>query len=147
MNLIAQAQTVIPSPTARPRVEGGSVSFYDLNDAIFNEGGERCNGVFQSIWCRITTIIDYRKFLTPGSLISTAFPYLFAIAGLILFVMIVWGGLEIMMGAASAKSADSGKQRITSAIIGFFILFSVFWIGQIVQIIFGLNIGLGGWGN
>lgn len=143
MNVLAQA-----SGSAAPsRISGGDVSFYALNDAIFNEGGEQCTGFFQSLGCILNGLTDYGRFITPGSFISTAFPYLFAIAGLILFVMIVWGGLEIMLGASNPKSAESGKQRITSAIIGFFLLFSVFWIGQIVQIIFGLNIGLGGWGN
>jgi hypothetical protein len=100
--------------------------------------------LFQSIGCRIDGYTEYGRFLTPGGIISTAMPYLFGLAGTILFVMIVWGGIEIMMGASSAKSAESGKNKITSAIIGFILLFASFWIGQIIQIIFGINIGLGG---
>lgn len=75
----------------------------------------------------------------PGNLITEAWPYLFAIAGLILFGMLLWGSMEVMFGAATPKSAESGKKRITNAIIGFVLLFCVFWIGQIIQQIFGLN--------
>lgn len=130
--------------TGVDRVDVGDVSFWELNQAIFNEGGDQCNGFFQAIVCNIQTGQEFGRFLTPGSIISTAMPYLFGIAGTILFVMIVMGGIEIMMGAGNPKSAENGKNRITSAIIGFALLFSAFWIGQIVQIIFGINIGLGG---
>lgn len=126
------------------RVNVGDVSFYELNQNIFNEGGENCVGFFQSIACRIGSGQEFGRFLTPGSVITTAMPYLFGIAGTILFVMIVFGGIEIMMGASNPKSAENGRNRITSAIIGFALLFGAFWIGQIVQIIFGINIGLGG---
>ena len=135
---------LIAQNTGVDRVEVGDVSFWELNRAIFNEGGENCQGLFQGLWCQFQADVESRRFLTPGSIITTAMPYLFAIAGTILFVMIVMGGIEIMMGAGNPKSAENGKNRITAAIIGFFILFCSFWIGQIVQIIFGINIGLGG---
>jgi len=53
--------------------------------------------------------------------------------------MIIWGGFEMMMGATNKKSLDSGKQRVTAAIVGFIILFSVYWIAQIVEMMFGVN--------
>lgn len=79
---------------------------------------------------------------TPAGILSAAMPYLFSIAGLILFVMIVWGAFEIMTGATDPKSADSGKKRITAAVTGFLLLFLSYWIGQIIQYVFGLNFGL-----
>ncbi len=77
---------------------------------------------------------------TPGGIVSRLLVFSFPMAGLILFTMIVWGGGEILAGAASKKSVDAGKQRITAAIVGFLLLFSSYWIIQIVEIIFGVVI-------
>ncbi|HYD34909.1 MAG TPA: hypothetical protein VD999_02480 [Vitreimonas sp.] len=77
---------------------------------------------------------------TPGGFISRFLLFAFPIAGLILFVMIVWGGFEMLSGAASKKSIDSGRQRITAAILGFMMLFCAYWIMQIVEIILGVTI-------
>jgi hypothetical protein len=78
--------------------------------------------------------------LTPGGIISRILDFAFPIAGLILFVMIVWGGFEMLMGAADKKSVDAGRQRITAAIIGFFLLFVSFWIIRVVETVLGIKI-------
>lgn len=80
------------------------------------------------------------QFDTPGGFLSAALPYLFSLAGLILFIMILWGGFEMLYGAADTKAQEAGKQRITAALIGFTLLFVSYWIAQIVGYIFGVNI-------
>jgi len=107
------------------------VSFWDLNKSIWGIN----NDVSQAAY--------YDKFRSPGALVSWAFPYLFSFAGLILFVMLIWGAMEIFLAAGNSKLADSGKKRITAAFIGFLLLFASFWIGQIIQAIFGIDFGLG----
>lgn len=87
--------------------------------------------------------LNVGKFSTPAGFMNELLPYLFSLAGIILFIMIVWGGFEMILGANDTKSFDSGKQRATSALIGFTLLFCTYWIAQIVQYIFGVNI-LGG---
>jgi len=77
---------------------------------------------------------------TPGGIISRALSFAFPIAGMILFVMIVVGGLEILGGAANSKSLQSGQQRVTMAILGFMVLFASYWITQILELIFGIAI-------
>lgn len=77
---------------------------------------------------------------TPGGIISRALSFAFPIAGMILFVMIVVGGLEILAGATNSKSLQSGQQRVTMAILGFMVLFASYWITQILEIIFGIAI-------
>lgn len=116
----------VSGPGGQP---GGGVDIGSLNDSISDQWN---TGVGD----------NYYDLGTPGGFISAVFPYLFGIAGLILFVMLVWGSIEIFFGAADTKSADQGKKRITTAIIGFFLLFSVFWIAQIISTIFGIQIGL-----
>ncbi len=75
-----------------------------------------------------------------AAIINRALTFIFPLAGLILFVMIVWGGFEMLMGATSQKSLDAGKQRVVAALIGFFLLFSSYWITQIVEQITGVDI-------
>lgn len=77
---------------------------------------------------------------TPEGVINRTLTFLFPIAGMALFVMLVAGGVEMMFGAAGKKSIDSGKQRVTAAIVGFILLFSAYWITQIVEVVFGIDI-------
>lgn len=77
---------------------------------------------------------------TPGAIVSKVLKYALPLAGMILFLMLVWGGFEILAGSATKKSMDAGKQRITAAIVGFILLFVSFWIMQILEIMFGISI-------
>lgn len=78
---------------------------------------------------------------TPGGIISRALKFfVFPIAGLILFIVLILGGFQMLVGANNSKSLEEGKQRIASAIIGFIILFAAYWIMQLLEIIFGIRI-------
>jgi hypothetical protein len=77
--------------------------------------------------------------LTIGSFVSAALPYLYTFGGIIFFGMIVWGGFEMLAGANEPKSQEQGKQRITAAAIGFLLLFTSYWIAQLLQIVFGVT--------
>jgi hypothetical protein len=77
---------------------------------------------------------------TPGGIISRALEFIFPIAGLALFIMIVAGGLQILAGASNSKALQEGQKRVTMAIVGFLILFASYWIAQILEIIFGVTI-------
>jgi len=78
---------------------------------------------------------------TPGGIVSRFLGvFAFPIAGLILFVMLIWGGVEMMAGSATSKSVDAGKQRVTTALLGFLLLFASFWIARILEMMFGIKI-------
>lgn len=83
---------------------------------------------------------QFVAFQTPRGIISYLLPFLFTLAGLILFVMIIWGGFEMLTGAADPKKQEAGKQRITAGIIGFLIIFASYWLAQLLQTIFGISI-------
>ncbi len=78
--------------------------------------------------------------ISPGKVISRVLLFAFPMAGLILFVMLIWGGFEMLTGATDTKSQDAGKQRITAAIIGFVLLFISYWLARILEAVFGVNI-------
>lgn len=80
------------------------------------------------------------KFNTLGEIIGTFLPYLLTLAGLILFGMLVMGGFTLLAGAADKEAQEKGKKQITSAVIGFLVIFLAYWIAQILQVIFKINI-------
>ncbi|OGJ37457.1 MAG: hypothetical protein A2383_00335 [Candidatus Pacebacteria bacterium RIFOXYB1_FULL_39_46] len=77
---------------------------------------------------------------TPGGIISRMLEFAFPLAGMVMFVMIVAGGFQILTGATGQKSMEEGKKKITTAIIGFILLFSSYWIAQILEKIFNIRI-------
>ena len=54
--------------------------------------------------------------------------------------MISWGGFEVLMGSGDSGKVQAGKQRVTAAIVGFLVLFSSYWLIQIVEAVFGVVI-------
>lgn len=80
-------------------------------------------------------------FTDLGSLISTLLPNIFIIAGVIFFVLLIFGGLSFIINAGKGESeaAGKGKNMITWAIIGFILIFASIWIIQIVGFITGID--------
>lgn len=75
-----------------------------------------------------------------GGIATLLLPYILTIAGLILFAMLVAGGFTMLAGAADKESQEKGKKMLTSSLTGFFIVFLAYWIAQILQVIFNINI-------
>lgn len=75
-----------------------------------------------------------------GGIISAILPTLLSLAGLILFGMLIFGGFTMLAGAANKESQEKGKKMVTSALIGFFVIFLAYWLAQILQVIFKINI-------
>ena len=80
------------------------------------------------------------RFTDLASVINAALPYTYAIAGITLFAFIIWGGFDYLTALGDPKKAEAGKNKITYALIGFFIIFASFWISQIISYIFKLNV-------
>jgi hypothetical protein len=76
---------------------------------------------------------------TPAGIINEALKYLFPLAGFVLFVMLVFGGFEMMTSTISGKK-EAGRQRITAAIIGFVLLFVSYWIMQVLEVMLGIKV-------
>jgi hypothetical protein len=80
------------------------------------------------------------EFSTPGGIITRVLQFAFPLAGIALFLMIVVGGFQILMAAGDDKGMQAGQQRVTYAVIGFILLFSSYWIAQLLGQIFGIKI-------
>lgn len=75
-----------------------------------------------------------------SSLISRVLPFALIMAGLLLLLMLISGGFTMLTNPTNPQGQDAGKQRITWAIIGFFVLFMAYWLMQILQIVFGIRV-------
>lgn len=80
------------------------------------------------------------EFSKPAGIVSRALFFAFPIAGLILFVMLIWAGFEMLSGASTKKSMDAGRQRATTAVVGFILLFVSYWAARLLEVVFGITI-------
>lgn len=84
---------------------------------------------------------------TLGYFISKILPNVYILAGVILFFLLIGGGLMFIVssGQENPEGAAKGKKAITAALLGFLIIFASYWIMEIIRVITGLDI-LGGGG-
>jgi hypothetical protein len=77
-----------------------------------------------------------------GSFISALLPSVFVISGIILFVLIIFGGLTMIIssGSGDAKKTEQGQQALTSALIGMVVIFCAWWIIKIIEYLTGITI-------
>ena len=81
------------------------------------------------------------KFPTLSSLVNVLLPNIYIIAGVLLFILLIFGGLGVIMGAGGSdpKKAEQGKQAVTMALVGFGVIFISFWVIQIIGAITGID--------
>ena len=75
-----------------------------------------------------------------GSLINNILPNVYIAGGVVIFFMIIIGGFTIIANAGDSHKIQEGTKTITSAIIGFAVLFASYWIIQIIQVVTGVPI-------
>lgn len=82
------------------------------------------------------------KYIDISQLVSIILRNGLTLAGIILLALILFGGVSYIMAAGSAdqKKLAQAQDTITSAVIGFLVIFLSYSIIQIIQIITGLQI-------
>jgi Zn-dependent protease with chaperone function len=72
-----------------------------------------------------------------GNLVSIIIGIAFALAGLILLFYMIVGGIGMIAGAGenNPQKVGQGKQALTSALIGFVVVFVAYWIIRIIELI------------
>ena len=89
---------------------------------------------------------DDFKFNNPTStkisaVLNVIIPYIFAIAGIILFIMFLAAGFTLLTSAGNQDKVKKGSAMMTSSLIGFLVIFLAYWIMQIIHILFVLELG------
>ena len=75
-----------------------------------------------------------------GEFITAILPNVLMASGVLLFFLLIGGGFAIMTGGDNPQQKAQGSKAITSAVIGFILVFAAFWIIQIIQFITGVPI-------
>ena len=76
---------------------------------------------------------------TLGTVITKVLPYVFDAAGLLLLVYLVLGGLQLMTSRGDPKAVQAAQAKITSALIGFVIIFLAAAIVILLGQMFGIS--------
>lgn len=89
-----------------------------------------------------STLYPPARFGTLGELLSVLLPNLYILAGVLLFVLLIFGGLAVISGGQQGDSRKTGEgaTAVTAALIGFLIIFASYWIIQIIETVTGFKI-------
>jgi len=81
-------------------------------------------------------------FPTVNSLFGTILFNVYTVAGIIFVFLLIFGGFSVIIGAGSqdAGKIEAGKKAITTAVIGFVVIFASYFIIQIIEVLTGVQI-------
>lgn len=79
-------------------------------------------------------------YTTPAFLVNLLVTNLFTIAGVIIFLLIFYAGFKFI--SQGTKGKEEAKGIVTSAIAGLLIMFSAYWVLQIVKALTGVDTSL-----
>jgi len=74
-----------------------------------------------------------------GAIVSVIIPYAFAVAGFLLVIYLIVGGLEFIFSMGEPKKTAMARGKITNALIGFLVVFAAYLIVQVVAYIFSIS--------
>ena len=81
-------------------------------------------------------IVNY----TPTRVVQAVINILLVVVGLVAFFWLLLGGVQWIMAGGDKEGTEKARKRITAALIGLAIVFSVFAFVQILSAFFGVNL-------
>lgn len=99
-------------------------SIVNLNDVINNMG------------------IKFKGTSTIGEIVTAALNYIYAFAGIGLLIYLIVAGFAYLTSAGDPKKLEVAKGKLTTALIGFIIVITAFWVTQIANYVFKLGAAL-----
>lgn len=79
---------------------------------------------------------------TLADLINIIVRFVYPFAGILLFIYLAWGGYNYLLSGGNPEKVKTGQGKITSAFIGFVLLFLTYVLVQIIVRVFGLQNGI-----
>ncbi len=84
------------------------------------------------------------KITDIGRLVSTGVNVAIIISGILVFVYLVWGGIEWLTSGGDKGKTEGAKNRITAALVGLAIIAASWALVRIISYFFGVDAGLNG---
>src|SRR5258708_7036583 len=81
------------------------------------------------------------KITDLGKLIQSLLTVTLGIVGLLVFIYLIWGGIEWITAGGDKSKTESARTKLTNAIIGLAIVAAAFAISTVLGNFFGINIG------
>jgi len=80
--------------------------------------------------------------VTLSDLVNRITSFMVPLAGVILFLVLVWGGYDLMMSQGAPEKIKSARAKLTTGIIGFVLLALSYLIVRLISYIFGFGTGI-----
>lgn len=77
-----------------------------------------------------------------ASIVNNVVPFIIAIAGIILFFVLMWGGFDYVTSQGLPEKLKTANAKISAGVIGFVLLVLAFLITRILSYIFGIGEGI-----
>lgn len=89
-----------------------------------------------------TSTNQFKEVAGVGNIVTLFLNIAFALSGLILLFFFILGGIGLISSAGKndSQKAEQSKKTITSAVIGFVIVFASYWIVKLVGQLIGIEI-------
>jgi len=82
------------------------------------------------------------KITDIGKLISSGISLVIIISGLLVFIFLVWGGIEWLTSGGDKGKVEAARNRIVSALVGLAIIAAAWALVRIIAYFFGVDAGL-----
>ncbi len=89
---------------------------------------------------QIKILPDKAPTIAPGPLVGGAVNLIFLVSFLIVFVILIIGGIRWMLAGGDEKAVAAAKGMVTGALIGLVIVLAAYTIIRFVGIFFGVNV-------
>lgn len=76
----------------------------------------------------------------PSVLVNVVVKNLFVIAGVLMFLWILYAGFKFIQAGAQGK--EEARKTLTAAVVGFTIMIAAYWVVQIVQVLTGAQMAI-----
>lgn len=77
-----------------------------------------------------------------GHIISRILQFIMPLAGIILLLVLIWGGYDYILSQGNQDKIKSAHAKITAGLIGFGLLIFSYFLVRLISFIFGLQGGI-----
>jgi len=74
-----------------------------------------------------------------GDLVNKLIDFIIPFCGIILLLVLIWGGYDYLLSHGDPEKVKSGKGKITAGIIGFIIIILAYTLTKLIAYIFGMQ--------